>query len=294
MPTSHRTIEPISITDPDDPRLDDVRNLNSSDSRPDSRDGKGLVIAEGNLVVPRLFASPYPVRTVVGFEGKVAEFLDATASDPVTQHQWCRDNPPRVYQVTRDVLKQVVGFDMHRGLVAAADRIAERTVEGVLDGLPELDDSQPDIIAVLEGVGDHENLGALFRNAAGLGVRAVLFGAATADPLYRRSVRVSMGHVLRIPHAKFPGTTTTWQRDLAWLQDRGYSVIAMTPNTETTLQEAISQAGRKVAIMVGAEGPGLTEHAMRAADSRAKIPMSEGTDSLNVATSAAIGFYAAQ
>lgn len=168
-------------------------------------------------------------------------------------------------------------------------------MEAVLDHLEEAADTSG-VIAVLEGVGDHENIGSIFRNAAGLNVDAVLFGAATADPLYRRSVRVSMGHVLRLPWARFPGTTTTWQRDLELLQRRGYEVVALTPAGDTTLREATEVArmrGRKVAVMVGAEGPGLTEHAMRAADVRASIPMARGTDSLNVATAAAIAFYEA-
>ena len=202
------------------------------------------------------------------------------------------------YAVDRGTLAEVAGFDMHRGLVAAADRVPEPPLAEVLDGLTGggadgADGTGSRVIGVLEGVGDHENIGALFRNAAGLGVGAVLLGAGCADPLYRRVVRVSMGHVLRVPFAHLPGKPTTWQRGLADLQDRGYRVVAMTPSTQTTLAEAVAGAD-KVAVMVGAEGPGLTEHAMRAADVRAKIPMAPGTDSLNVATSAAIGFYAAQ
>lgn len=272
----------IRIDDPADPRLDDYRNLNSSDSRPDLPGGKGLVIAEGSLVVPRLIASPYPVRSVVGFASQLAKISDA--------------NGLNKYEVTRDTLRQVAGFDMHRGLVAAVDRITEPSVAEVLEGIPE----GPSTIAILEGVADHENIGALFRNAAGLGVDAVLFGAATADPLYRRVVRVSMGHVLRVPWARFEGKTTNWQHGLQMVKDAGFTVVAMTPDTDVTLAEAVargqSTSGKpgRVAIMVGAEGPGLTEHAMRAADLRAKIPMAAGTDSLNVATAAAIGFYAAQ
>ena len=316
----------VRVDDPADPRLDDVRHLNSSDSRPDLPGGKGLVIAEGNLVVPRLLDSRYPVRCVVGFPSKLSLLFDA-ASPQSPDHD--PELGPRlaevlrtvdIYEVTREILKEVAGFDMHRGLVAAADRVEERGVDDVLDALDAeharagaagrqagssendgagTDDADPRVICVLEGVGDHENLGAIFRNAAGLGVEAVLFGASTADPLYRRSVRVSMGHVLRVPFARFPGTTTTWQRDLSWLQDRGYTVVAMTPNTENTLASALAgvvekKGEKKVAILVGAEGPGLTEHAMRAADVRAKIPMMPGTDSLNVATAAAIGFYAAK
>lgn len=302
---------PIRIDDPRDPRLDDFRNLNASDKK----SGEQLIIAEGTLVVPRLLASPYPTRAVVGFPGKLraieAELSRALSSD---------DANFSVFEVSREVLKEVAGFDMHRGLVASADRLpvnpvspvgpagpvstastgapvgtGASAVEAVLDHLEEAADTSG-VIAVLEGVGDHENIGSIFRNAAGLNVDAVLFGAATADPLYRRSVRVSMGHVLRLPWARFPGTTTTWQRDLELLQRRGYEVVALTPAGDTTLREATEVArmrGRKVAVMVGAEGPGLTEHAMRAADVRASIPMARGTDSLNVATAAAIAFYEA-
>ena len=277
---------PISITDPADPRLDDIRDLNSSDRRPDLPGGRGLVIAEGNLVVPRLAASRFPVRCVVGFAHRLAELQDAAAADPAVATGL--EGVP-LFEVGRELLAQVAGFDMHRGLVAAADRVDEPSVTEVLDGL----DDANRVVGVLEGVGDHENIGALFRNAAGLGVGAVLLGAGCADPLYRRVVRVSMGHVLRVPFAHVPGKPTTWQRGLADLQARGYRVVAMTPNTGNTLADAVHGAD-KVAVMVGAEGPGLTEHAMRASDVRAKIPMAPGTDSLNVATSAAVGFYAAQ
>ena len=277
---------PVVVDDPADSRLDDVRDLNSSDRRPDLPGGRGFVVAEGNLVVPRLAASRFPVRCVVGFGRRLAELQDVAAADP--QVAAGLDGVP-LYEVTRETLAAVAGFDMHRGLVAAADRVEEPSADEVLDALP----SGNRVIAVLEGVGDHENIGALFRNAAGLDVGAVLLGAGCADPLYRRVVRVSMGHVLRVPFAHVGHRPTTWQRGLENLQARGYRVVAMTPDTETTLAEAVEGAD-KVAVMVGAEGPGLTEHAMRAADVRARIPMAEGTDSLNVATSAAIGFYAAQ
>ena len=292
---------PIRIDDPRDPRLDDFRNLNASDKK----SGEQLIIAEGTLVVPRLLASPYPTRAVVGFPGKLRAIEESLSSSFSGD-----DAPFSVFEVSREVLKEVVGFDMHRGLVASAGRLPESeelSVEALLDQLEategtevtevtECTEGASGVIAVLEGVGDHENIGSIFRNAAGLGVDAVLFGAATADPLYRRSVRVSMGHVLRLPWARFPGTTTTWQRDLQLLQSRGYEVVALTPSGNTTLREATEAArerGKKVAVMVGAEGPGLTEHAMRAADVRAVIPMARGTDSLNVATAAAIAFYEA-
>lgn len=258
----------IRISDPADPRLDDVRDLKHSD-----RHGKGLVIAEGPLVVSRLLESRFPVRSIVGFGSRLDSFL--------ADYEVAADIP--VYEVPRETLAEVAGFDMHRGLVAAADRAPE----------PELNDllSTARTIAVLEGVGDHENIGSLFRNAAGLGVDAVLFGSGCADPLYRRSVRVSMGHVLRTPFAHLGGTYTTWQRSLTELADADFHLVSLTPDPEAVhLAEAV--AGHdKVALLVGAEGPGLTEHAMRATQVRARIPMAPGTDSLNVATSAAIAFY---
>jgi len=264
----------IRIDDPADPRLDDYRDLNHSDTRPDLPGGKGLVIAEGSLVIPRLVQSRFPVRSIVGFEPKLSGLLETLGEVDVP-----------VYKVTREVLAKVAGFDMHRGLVAAADRAPEMTVDEVIAGASTL--------CILEGVGDHENIGSIFRNAAGLGVDGVLFGASCADPLYRRVVRVSMGHVLRLPFAHMEGKTTNWQHGLARLQEAGFQVIALTPNpTAANLQDVIDPT-RKTAILVGAEGPGLTEHAMRATDVRARIPMQPGTDSLNVATAAAIGFYEA-
>lgn len=266
-------MESIFLSDPTDPRLDDIRNLNHSNLRPDLPGGKGLVIGEGPLVISRLLESRFPVRMIVGFGAKLESFLE-TYGDPGVP----------VYEVTRETLAEVAGFDMHRGLVAAADRAPSLSVEEVIE--------RANTVVILEGVGNHENVGALFRNAAGLGVDAILFGAGCADPLYRRVVRVSMGHVLRLPFAHLGGTTTTWQRSLELLKGSGFHLVSLTPNTKTTLSEALTPVSNKpVGLLVGAEGPGLTEHAMRATDIRACIPMGEGTDSLNLATAAAIAFY---
>jgi tRNA G18 (ribose-2'-O)-methylase SpoU len=144
-------------------------------------------------------------------------------------------------------------------------------------------------VAVLEGVNDHENLGSIFRNAAGLGVDAVIFGTGCADPLYRRAVRVSMGHALLVPFAR----ARQWPGDLDELRRRGFRLLAMTPDpaAQTVAAAMAGLADQKVAVLVGAEGPGLTETAMRASDVRVRIPMSRGTDSLNVATAAALAFY---
>lgn len=258
------------IDDALDPRLDDIRDLKHSDAK------KGIVFAEGPLVCGRLVESRFPVRAVFGFGGRLESFL-ADYGEELER----REVP--VYEISREIMGEVAGYDMHRGLLASADRPAPMGVDEVIEGASTL--------VILEGVGDHENIGAIFRNAAGMGVDGVLFGASTADPLYRRSVRVSMGHALRTPFAHLEGSPTTWQRSLAQLQDAGFHVVALTPAPDAVeLKDAVA-GHEKVAFLVGAEGPGLTEHAMRAADVRAQIPMAPGTDSLNVATSAAVAFY---
>ncbi|MGW0159512.1 TrmH family RNA methyltransferase [Mycobacterium sp. NPDC003323] len=260
----------IDIADAADPRLDDFRDLNSVDRRPDLPSGKGLVIAEGVLVVQRMIASRFRPRAMLGTDRRLAE-LGADLD---------RVDVP-FYRASAEVMADAIGFHLNRGVLAAARRPAELTVSEVVDGAR--------TVAVLEGVNDHENLGSIFRNAAGLGVDAVIFGTGCADPLYRRAVRVSMGHALLVPYAWAP----SWPADLETLRDNGFTVLAMTPNPAApTLASAMADlAGQKVAMMVGAEGPGLKEHTMRAADVRVRIPMSRGTDSLNVATAAALAFY---
>lgn len=265
----------IRVTDPADPRLDDVRDLKNSDN------DKRLVYGEGPLVAGRVLDSRYPLRCIIGFEAKLETFFEERSREGHA----LPDVP--VYAVARDVLAKVAGYDMHRGLIAVADRAPEHTVSDLLEART---------LVVLEGVGDHENIGSIFRNAAGMDVDGVLLGAGTADPLYRRSVRVSMGHVLRLPYARLEGTVTTWQRSLDTLREAGFRLVSLTPDPRAVhLADAlIDDTGHphpKVAFLVGAEGPGLTEHAMRATDVRARIPMAPGTDSLNVATSAAIAFY---
>ena len=260
----------IDIVDPADPRLDDFRDLNSVDRRPDLPSGKGLVIAEGVLVVQRMLASRFTPRALLGTDRRLRE-LAADLADVDVPY----------YRADAEVMAEAIGFHLNRGVLAAAPRPPELSVAEVLDSAR--------TIAVLEGVNDHENLGSIFRNAAGLDVDAVLFGTGCADPLYRRAVRVSMGHALLVPYAWAP----SWPRELDALRDNGFRVLAMTPNPAAdTLAAAMSGlVGDKVAILVGAEGPGLAEHTMRAADVRVRIPRARGTDSLNVATAAALAFY---
>ncbi|GAA1456726.1 TrmH family RNA methyltransferase [Williamsia maris] len=269
-------VDVIDITDRDDPRVDDFRDLNSVDRRPDlpvlpgGRPGKGLVIAEGVLVVARMIASRFTPHAFLGVDKRLNE-LRADLSDPsVTGLPF--------YRASAEVMADIVGFHLNRGVLGVARRPETLAAADLA--------ATTSTIAVLEGVNDHENIGSVFRNAAGLGVDAVLFGAGCADPLYRRCVRVSMGHALLVPFA----AATNWPHDLTMLRDNGFEIVSLTPDESAVpLSQAVT--GAKVAFMVGAEGPGLTETAMRAGDIRARIPMARGTDSLNVATAAAIAFY---
>jgi tRNA G18 (ribose-2'-O)-methylase SpoU len=258
------------IDDPDDARLDNFRDLNSIDRRPDLPSGKGLVIAEGVLVVQRMLASPFTPLAFLGTDRRLAE-LEADLAG----------NAAPYYRVSAEVMAQAIGFHLNRGVLAAARRAPERTVADVIDGAR--------TVAVLEGVNDHENLGSIFRNAAGLDLDAIVFGSGCADPLYRRAVRVSMGHALLVPFAR----AADWPNDLKALQQNGFRLLAMTPDSSSSTLAAAMATVRdeRVAILVGAEGPGLSYAAMRASDLRVRIPMSRGTDSLNVATAAALAFY---
>lgn len=269
-------VEVIDIEDPDDPRVDDFRDLNSVDRRPDlpalpgGRVGKGLVIAEGVLVAQRMIASRFTPHAFLGVDKRLGELAD-DLTDPSLE------SVP-FYRASAEVMAEVVGFHLNRGVLGAARRPDPLQVAEVI--------GTATTIAVLEGVNDHENIGSIFRNAAGLGVDAVLFGAGCADPLYRRCVRVSMGHALLVPFARFDH----WPAGLTMLRDNDFQLIALTPGAGSVpLARAVDAP--KVAFLVGAEGPGLSETAMRACDVRARIPMSRGTDSLNVATAAAISFY---
>ncbi|MCS4491581.1 RNA methyltransferase [Corynebacterium sp. ES2794-CONJ1] len=271
----------IPIDSAVDERVADFRDLKHSDKRPDIPGAKGLVIAEGPLVIERLLRSRFPVRSLIGFPSKVDNFL---AQDHIPE--LVKDIP--IYAIERDDLAELAGYDMHRGLLASADRPSPLAVSDVIEHARTL--------VILEGVGDHENIGSIFRNAAGMGVDGVLFGNGCADPLYRRVVRVSMGHVLRTPFAHFGGRYTNWQWGLEQLREQGFHLVSLTPDPQaahiaTALYDSHAQPYEKIALLVGAEGPGLTEHAMRATDIRARIPMAPGTDSLNLATAAAIALY---
>jgi tRNA G18 (ribose-2'-O)-methylase SpoU len=254
----------VPVIASDDPRLSDFRNLMDADVRPDRR---GIVIGEGVNVVQRLVASPYPVRAVFGVPERIEAlrpFLEPFDVPAYVADKW--------------LLSEVVGFRVTRGVLASADRPAAPDVSVLLSAARR--------VAVLESLNDFENLGALFRNAAAFGVDAVLLDPQCADPLYRRSVRVSMGHVLQVPFAVLPGA---WPSSLSLLRDARFSLLGLTPDPSADRLRDVEPPARW-AVLLGAEGPGLSREALAAADLRVRIPMAPGVDSLNVATAAAVAF----
>jgi tRNA G18 (ribose-2'-O)-methylase SpoU len=265
----------IDIADAADARLGDFRDLKRADRRPDRPGGRGLVIAEGTIVVRRLIASSYPLRALLG----VARRYDELRGD-------LADCPVPFYVADAETMAEVVGFHLNRGVLATADRAVFPDAADLL--VP------GGRVAVLEGVGDHENIGAIFRNAAALGIDAVLLAGRCADPLYRRSVRVSMGNVLAVPFAQIP-PLADGGADL--LRGKGFRIVALTPRADAVpIGSAAAALGggalAGVAIVLGSEGPGLSTESMAAADILARIPMTPGVDSLNVATAGAIAFAA--
>jgi tRNA G18 (ribose-2'-O)-methylase SpoU len=267
-------VEPVVITAPADPRVDDYRRLHDARARrlmerPDDS-GPGFFVAEGAHALGRLLASGRRVRSVL---------VDPIRLEALSGSLAGLDAP--VLVADQPTLRAVAGFPVHRGVLAAADRWALPEPAAVLAGA--------DRVAVLEDINDHENLGVIFRSAGSLGVDAVLLSPRCCDPLYRRSVRVSMGHVLSVPWTRLQ----PWPEGLGRVAGDGFSLVAFTPAAGA---EPVSgwrpRPGERVAVLLGAEGPGLSPAALSAAHRRVAIPMRRPEDSLNVGSAAAIAFYA--
>ena len=261
----------VLVEDPDDPRIADYVSLRDRDlRRPPPRstgdDDDGRFVAEGALVIRHLLASRYRVRSLL-LTHRGLRALEADIA--------CLDARVPVYLAPQPLVEAIAGYKFHRGALASADRAPLPDLAEVAEGAG--------LLVVVEGVNDHENLGALFRNAAAFGADGVVLDPTASDPLYRRSVRVSMGHVLRVPYAR----ALEWPGAIALLRRLGHQVLALTPARDA---EDVRRVERRPmqALLVGAEGRGLTPPALAAADRRVRIPLAEGVDSLNVATAAAL------
>jgi tRNA G18 (ribose-2'-O)-methylase SpoU len=259
----------VHLESPDDERLADYRDLTDVALRTRLEPPHGLFIAESELVIRRALAAGYRPRSLV----MAPEWLERMA--PLID-----DVDAPVYAASYDVLRRLTGFHVHRGALASFRRKPLPTVTEVVDGALR--------VVVLEDLVSHTNLGAVFRCAAGLGVDAVVLSPSCADPLYRRSVRVSMGAVFTLPYAR----SASWPGVLDEIGDRGFSLAAMTPAHDAVdLDHTHYGDEDRVALLLGAEGSGLTEAALAAADVRVRIPMAGGVDSLNVAAAAAVTFW---
>lgn len=261
---------PELITDPRDPRVADFFDLHAGDRRPGTEKGSGPVVVEGVTAVERLLTTGLSVRAVYGVPGRVSA-LDLPAGVPA-------------YAADKWVVSETVGFRLTRGVVASADRPPTPDLAELLTGP---DPTAPRRIAVLEGLNDHENIGSIGRSAVALGIDALLLDPSCADPYYRRSVRVSMGHLLTLPVR----VLTDWPADLDRVRAAGYTTVALTPAEDAVDLGAVDAAAHpRTALLLGAEGPGLTAAAQAAVDLRARIPMRSGVDSLGVAAAAAVAF----
>jgi tRNA G18 (ribose-2'-O)-methylase SpoU len=258
----------VRISDPADPRLADYAGLRDVELRRHVEAAEGLFLAEGVTVVRRAVAAGYEVRSLLlaeRFVRPLADVLRAAGEAP------CYVGPA-------EVVEEVTGFHVHRGVLASMRRRRLATVSEVLAGARR--------VLVLEDLVDHTNVGAAFRSGAALGIDAVVLSPRCADPLYRRSVRVSMGAVLTLPYARMTG----WYDGLAALRASGFRILALTPAADATdLADARLDGG--VALVVGSEGDGLSRRWLGEADQRVRIPMTPGVDSLNVAAATAVACY---
>jgi tRNA G18 (ribose-2'-O)-methylase SpoU len=259
----------IEVTAADDDRLADYRGLTDVALRTTWEPPHGLFIAESELVIRRALSAGYRPRSMV----MAPEWLERMA--PLVN---LVDAP--VYSAPYAVLKELTGFNVHRGALASFHRRPLRSVVDVV--------ADARRVVVLEDIVSHTNLGAVFRCAAALGMDAVVLSPSCADPLYRRSVRVSMGAVFAVPYAR----ADRWPGALDELRDRGFSLAALTPAQDAVELDATSyDDDARVAVVFGSEGPGLTERALKQSDVRVRIPMAGGVDSLNVAAAAAVAFW---
>ncbi|GAA4927297.1 TrmH family RNA methyltransferase [Streptomyces coeruleoprunus] len=262
--------EIITVDDPDDPRLRDYTGLTDVELRRRREPEEGLFIAEGEKVIRRARQAGYAMRSML----LSAKWVDV-------MRDVIDEVPAPVYAVHPDLAERVTGYHVHRGALASMQR----------KPLPEPADllTTARRVAVMESVNDHTNIGAIFRSAAALGMDAVLLSPDCADPLYRRSVKVSMGAVFSVPYARLD----TWPRGLETVREAGFRLLALTPDEKATaIDEVAPHRLERVALMLGAEGEGLSAKALRAADEWVRIPMAHGVDSLNVGAAAAVAFYA--
>ncbi|MHB1855766.1 MAG: TrmH family RNA methyltransferase [Acidimicrobiales bacterium] len=257
-----------SVAEATDGRLRPYLHLTDPALRRGYEAREGLFIAEGRLVVERLLGSRYPVRSVLVTEAGARRMAGVLAAAATT-----------VMVVDEELARTITGFQLHRGILACAGRLPLPEPTALASGAG--------VVMVLEDIADQTNMGGLFRSGLALGVGAALLSPGCCDPLYRRSVRVSMGASLHLPYA----VLEPWPDALAGLGTT-HHLLALTPDPAGVALDdfARSWAGEPLGLVLGTEGDGLSREAQAACRTRVRIPMRDGSDSLNVATAAAIAF----
>jgi tRNA G18 (ribose-2'-O)-methylase SpoU len=257
----------IAISDPDDLRIEPYRAVKERDLL----GRQHRFIAEGEVVLRVLLGqSRFEAESLLLAEGRVESLGDVL-------HLLPQEVP--IYVASRQVMDAIVGFPIHRGILAVARRPPLPSAETVLAGLPE-----KALVVGLVGLANHDNVGGIFRNAAAFGADAVLLDPETCDPLYRKAIRVSVGGALVVPFTRAPSADAL----LRALEEASFQVIALSPAGAETLAQV--QPSRRTALLLGAEGPGLPPDLLARTRS-VSIPMSGGFDSLNVATTSGIALH---
>jgi tRNA G18 (ribose-2'-O)-methylase SpoU len=260
-------MDPIRIDDPRDPRVAAYLDIRERDLA----GRQGRFVAEGKVVLDLLLSSGrFGAESVLVLENRLSGLNDILHKAPT-------DLP--FYVVTTTVMDAIAGFHMHRGILAIGRKETPLAAGPLLDALPDRA-----LMLVLVGIANHDNMGAIFRNAAAFGADAVLMDATCCDPLYRKAIRVSVGAALKIPFASFTDTSGF----TAMLAERGFEQFALSPRGRTDIRDA-RPAGR-LALYLGTEGEGLPE-SLLARLQTVRITMSEGFDSLNVAAASAIALH---
>jgi tRNA G18 (ribose-2'-O)-methylase SpoU len=259
---------PVIRVTPDDPRLADYTRLTDVEWRRHAEVERGLYIAEGAKVIERAVSAGHRPVSVLVSERWIPSVVGIVPADVP------------ILVADEAALETVTGFHVHRGALAAMERPA----------LPALGELIRDarLVVVLEGIVDHTNVGAIFRSAAGLGADAVIVSPTCADPLYRRAVKVSMGTVFQVPWTR----AERWPGALDELRAAGFTVAALALAEGAVALDAFAAAGHeRVALVLGAEGDGLSREALASADAVVTVPMAGGVDSLNVGAAAAVAMW---
>jgi tRNA G18 (ribose-2'-O)-methylase SpoU len=263
---------PIIIEDPGDPRLADYRELNNQPIRT-AMEGDEFFMAEGYMAIDRLIDSGHQLRSVLLGPTRVKRFL------PYLERRELAGVP--VFVADHEVMERIVGFNLHRGVLASGNRKPYPTVADLAATATRL--------AVLEALNDNQNVGAIARAARAFGFDGMVLSPNCTDPYYRRTVRVSMGEVLHMPTARV--NDDSWPGALDTLHDFGFETWAMTPAANATNVWEMA-APERLAVVFGAEGPGLTNLAIQNTTHCVRIPIASNVDSLNVGHAAAVTFAA--